>query len=141
MLLLRHCTRQTHPGTRSARTPYYNRGFARCGTHLCAHNFPSSLVSFLYCAVYRKTTKCAVILDFITKFKISRKCVCANILDVLNVLNKKFRGIFLCFPIPFYANRKPTWRSKVRSFVYCLYYTQEKKRKNRRLQTFTNDTC
>ena len=46
-----------------------NRGFAQCGTHVYAHNFAPLLGFLLYSAVWRKTTKHAIIwIHFITGF-------------------------------------------------------------------------
>ena len=90
------------------------RGFARRST-------PRSMVSFLYCAVWRKTTKHSVIWDLLNSriYDFNRVCVlmflplgCSLVLRY--ELNKKFWDIWLYFPIPDCGERKPTWRSLTR---------------------------
>ena len=62
-------------------TGMYNRGFARRGTHLCAHDFAKSLGFLMHSAVWRKNNKNARTFDLTSwkdlKFHLS---VCADLL-------------------------------------------------------------
>ena len=106
-----------------------NRDFARRGTHYTRMILPRSVVSFLYSAVWRKTTKRAIILDSLHNRISNFTQVCELIflslccsLVLWYIISEKFWDILLCFPIPDYGAKKPTWRSRGRWLAKLAWY-------------------
>ena len=106
-----------------------NRGLARRGTHLYAHDFAPLLGFLLYSVVWRKTTKYAITLDSLYNRIWNFTWVCVLIFLSLSCnlvlwyeLKKKFWDIWLYFPIPDCGERKPTWRSRVRWLPKFAWY-------------------
>ena len=84
---------------------FWNRGFVWRGTHICEHDFPTSLGFLLYSAIRRKTVKCVIILDSLHNRISNFTQVCVLIFLSLGCsfeswynLNKKFWDILLYFP-------------------------------------------
>ena len=107
-----------------------NRGFVRRGAHLYAHDFcPAPWFSFLYGAVWSKTTKPAFSFDLLYSkiWNFNRVCVLKFLSLGRNLvlwyeLNKKVTRHFVVFSYARTCKRKPTWWSQLGWLAKLAWY-------------------